>query len=113
MPRFGHGCNARQMRLQSDWLQALSASETPARRARFTCYWSHCDNVAFPASTGTLDGADNRHVRGRAHVDLVYASEILTEVLSGVAGPAGLAANVRSPASTTPASIVASSRTSR
>lgn len=63
--------NARQMRQMSDWLQRLEAVEPPARRARFSCYYSHCDNIVFPPSTATLPGANNVHVPGHAHVHLV------------------------------------------
>jgi hypothetical protein len=58
------------MQQLSRWLQTLAPRETAARRARFTCFYSHCDNIVFPPSTATLPGADNRHVPGHAHVHL-------------------------------------------
>ena len=58
--RFAHARNTRQMRLRGSWTTALREAETPARRALFTCYWSHCDNVVFPASTATLPGVHDR-----------------------------------------------------
>lgn len=73
--------NARQMRLDNAWLRALAAAEPAARRARFTCFYSHCDNIVFPASSATLPGADNRHLRGRAHVHLLRDPAVLAEVL--------------------------------
>lgn len=63
--------NARQMRRDSRWLQALRGREPQGLAARFTCFWSHCDNIVFPASTATLPGADNRHLPGTAHVQMV------------------------------------------
>jgi triacylglycerol esterase/lipase EstA (alpha/beta hydrolase family) len=70
LARFAMTRNARQMQQLSRWLQTLAPRETAARRARFTCFYSHCDNIVFPPSTATLPGADNRHVPGHAHVHL-------------------------------------------
>jgi pimeloyl-ACP methyl ester carboxylesterase len=86
--RAGHTTNARQMRLGSPWLQALAADETPGQWQRFTCFWSHCDNIVFPASSATLPGADNRHLEAVAHVDLVNRREVLAEVLARAGEPA-------------------------
>jgi triacylglycerol esterase/lipase EstA (alpha/beta hydrolase family) len=99
--RAGHTTNARQMRLRSPWLQALVDAESPGQRHRFTCFWSHCDNIVFPASSATLPGADNRHLEAVAHVDLVNRREVLAEVIERVNDPAraplthGLARPVR------------------
>ena len=87
MARFGFSAKARQMRVGSPWLKALAAAETPARRARFTCFYGHADNIVFPATSATLDGADNRHVPGTAHVQMVFAAPVLAEVLRQVAAP--------------------------
>lgn len=70
-----------QMQLLSPFLRQLAHAESPARRARWTCYWSVCDNIVFPASTATLPGALNRAVPGLPHVALAHAPEILDEVL--------------------------------
>ncbi len=68
--------NSLQMRQASAWL-AENASDLPQDFAKYcTCYFSHCDNIVFPASTATLAGADNRHVAGFAHVQLVFSNEI-------------------------------------
>lgn len=79
--RLARGLNARQMRLHSDWLAALANSEQPHQRARYTCFFSHCDNIAMPASTGMLTGADNRHVPHQPHVALAFAPEVIDEAL--------------------------------
>jgi hypothetical protein len=42
---------------------------------RTTCFYSHCDNIVFPPSTAMLDGADNRHLVGVAHVHMVNRPE--------------------------------------
>ena len=91
MARFGHTPNARQMQRGHRWLAALAARESAARRARFTCFYGHADNIVFPASTATLPGADNRHLAGVAHVAMAFRPEVFDEVLrllgQAAAGP--------------------------
>lgn len=88
LARFGVTPNGLQMRRANAWLDALQAAE--ARRgsdsayARFTCFYSHCDNIVFPPSTATLVGADNRHVPGSAHVHLADQPEVFDAVWSRV-----------------------------
>jgi triacylglycerol lipase len=79
--RLARAENARQMRENSAWLQALAATEHDGRRRHFTCFYSHCDNISMPASTGVLPGADNRHLPGEPHVALAYAPEVWAEVM--------------------------------
>jgi pimeloyl-ACP methyl ester carboxylesterase len=76
--------NGRQMQMQSDWLRRLERGGEDERNAKFTCWYSNCDNIAFPASTGTLPGADNRLVRGAAHVDLGFRGEVMAESLARI-----------------------------
>ncbi|MBI5255020.1 MAG: permease [Burkholderiales bacterium] len=87
LARFALSANGRQMRRHSPWLLALAAAEPAARRERFTCFYSHCDNIVFPAGTACLPGADNRHLAATAHVQLVARPEILNEVLRRVGAP--------------------------
>lgn len=84
--RFGSSPNTLDMRPDSPLQQRLAACETPDVRARFTCFYSHCDNIVFPPSTGTLVGADNRHVPAVAHVHLVNHPAVLAEALRRRAG---------------------------
>lgn len=63
--------NARQMRPGSAWLEAQRAVEPPGLGTRLTCYYSHTDNIVFPAGTATYTGADNRHLRATPHVAMV------------------------------------------
>ena len=84
LARFGAGANARQMRRGSGWLAALAAREAPQRLARFTCFYSHADNLVMPASSAMLEGADNRHLDGVAHVQMVFDPAVLNEVLRRV-----------------------------
>ena len=81
LARFAMTRNARQMQQLSGWLQTLAQREPASRAARFTCFYSHCDNIVFPPSTATLDGADNRHLSGVAHVHMASRPEPLAEVL--------------------------------
>ena len=85
----GRGDNIRQMRLGSEWLARLAAGESAASRARFTCFWSHCDNIVFPTRGATLPGADNRHLPVTPHVQMVEHPAVFDEVLRIVTGSSG------------------------
>lgn len=74
--RFSHTTNGMQMRLDSPWLQALAASEGAAQRALFSCWYSDCDNIVYPARSATLDGADNHLLHGLGHVHMLYAPQV-------------------------------------
>ncbi len=76
--------NVREMQRESPWLTALSGSEAVPLRQRFICYYSHCDNIVFPASTATLAGADNRHLRGVAHVQMVEHPQVFQAALASI-----------------------------
>lgn len=75
LARFAFTHNARQMQQMSGWLQALGQREPLHRAAQFTCFYGHCDNIVFPPATGTLPGADNRHIPGTAHVQMADRPE--------------------------------------
>ncbi len=79
--RFSCSPNTRQMRRGSAWLEDLAATENDSRRAKFTCYFSHCDNIVFPASTASLPGARNIHLPGCAHVHMARDEGIFQELL--------------------------------
>jgi len=100
--RFGFAPNTRQMRLASRWQQGLASREPAQRFNRFTCFYGHCDNIVFPASTATLPGADNRHLAGIAHVHMAHHDEVFNEVLRWVGSESDGAAERLSPG-TTPA----------
>lgn len=76
--RFSHTPNGRQMRLAGEWTSQLGQDSASAR---FVCWYSNCDNVVFPASTATLPGADNRLVRGAAHIELAFEPCVFDHVL--------------------------------
>ncbi|MDB5998476.1 MAG: permease [Rhizobacter sp.] len=106
LARFGSAPSTAQMRLASAWLSDLQATEPASQEQRFTCFYSHCDNVVFPASTATLPGADNRHLPAAAHVDMAFHDEVFEAVLERTALDQAAGSKRRSPGSTTPASIV-------
>lgn len=79
--RFSRTVNGRQMRLDGEWVRALAPG---ASQARFTCWYSNCDNIVFPAPTATLAGADNRLVRGVAHVELAFEPQVFAHALEAL-----------------------------
>lgn len=82
LARFGTTPNARQLQLESPWLKKLARGEADAPHGLpMHCFFSDCDNVVFPPSVATLPGAENRLLRGWAHVDLLEAPELLDAVL--------------------------------
>lgn len=82
LARFAFSLNGHQMRSGSPWITELNAgpSRTPDD-VPFVCYYSHCDNIVFPAVTATLPGADNRHLVGWAHVSMLGSLQLFDEVL--------------------------------
>jgi triacylglycerol esterase/lipase EstA (alpha/beta hydrolase family) len=86
LARFAITRNSRQMLQQSPWLGTLAAREPLHRRARLTCFYSHCDNIVFPPATATLPGADNRHLPAVAHVQMVDSPEPWDELQQLLAG---------------------------
>ncbi len=71
-----YSLNGTQMHRASSWLRE-NVSHLPRDFSKIcTCYYSHCDNIVFPATTATLTGADNRHIVGYAHVQLVFSDDI-------------------------------------
>jgi triacylglycerol lipase len=92
LARFAFTRNGQQMQIKSPWLEALAATETTARRAKFTCFFSHCDNIVFPASTASLPGANNVHLSGCAHVHMARNEVIFQELWrrSGAASDSNL-----------------------
>ncbi|MDB5965279.1 MAG: alpha/beta fold hydrolase [Polaromonas sp.] len=88
LARFGHGHNGRQMRLSSPWQAQLDQDMPAGRHALFTCWYSNTDNIVFPASAATLPGADNRLVRGAAHVQMAFLPVVMDQTLALLNGRA-------------------------
>ena len=77
LARWSHLPNGRQMRQDSPWLLSLQQAWTPHQAQQFTCWYSNCDNIVMPPSTATLPGADNRLLRGAAHVSLAFQPPVI------------------------------------
>lgn len=104
LARYGRTINSREMAQRSPWLHQLAERSPAARNALFTCFYGHCDNIVFPASTGTLPGADNRHIPATAHVHMAFQDIVFSEVsrwLEPGESGAGIAAPTR-PATAAP-----------
>ena len=83
--RFSRAVNGRQMSLAGEWVQGLLRAEPAARAGLFTCWYSNCDNIVFPAGTAALAGADNRFVSGVAHVQMAFHPAVMEACLAEIA----------------------------
>lgn len=81
LARYSTRPAGRQMRLGSDWLQALAAAEPESRAALFVCWYSACDNIVFPAHTAALAGAEHRWVPHLAHVQMAQDPAVIAACL--------------------------------
>lgn len=79
---LGLGRNVRQMRLDSDWLQALAQSETAGTRRHFTVIFSHDDNVVVPQAFQTLPDAEIIEFSGLGHLTLAMDQQVWEAVES-------------------------------
>lgn len=87
MARYGLGRNVSQMRLDSDWLQALASREAAATCAPFTVILSHHDNIVAPQSIQTLARARTIEISGRGHLELAYDRAVWSHVADAIAAP--------------------------
>lgn len=78
--RWGHGQNAAQMRRHSGWLRSLASFEAGSPPP-LTCFYSHGDNIVFPASTASMPDADNLHLQAVGHVRMVDHPQVWSETL--------------------------------
>jgi len=82
---FSRSVNGQQMALGGEWVRQLQQEEPAARAARFTCWYSNCDNIVFPAGTAMLPGADNRLVEGVAHMQMAFHPTVVRACLEEIA----------------------------
>ncbi|MEO8060648.1 MAG: alpha/beta fold hydrolase [Burkholderiales bacterium] len=87
LARYGRTVNSREMALNSPWLNQMAKQHKPSRNALFTCFYSNCDNIVFPAVAGMLAGADNRHLAATAHVHMAFQPEVFNEVSRWLRSP--------------------------
>jgi pimeloyl-ACP methyl ester carboxylesterase/uncharacterized membrane protein len=74
--------NTHQMQRLGTWTQQLAKDEAPERYAKFTCWYSNCDNIVVPTSTAMLPGADNRLVTAQGHVSMAFSQRVMHESLA-------------------------------
>jgi triacylglycerol esterase/lipase EstA (alpha/beta hydrolase family) len=77
LARFSHTLNGAQMKSGSEWLHNLKVNEKKLQKVQLTCFFSNCDNIVFPVSSAKLEGADNRLVLSRGHVDMAHDPEVI------------------------------------
>ncbi|MET0382056.1 MAG: permease [Burkholderiaceae bacterium] len=80
LARLATSRSARQMRDDGPWLMGLGAAMTAELAATFTCWWSACDQIVYPAPTAELRGGEGRRIRGVAHLALIGREEIWSEL---------------------------------
>jgi triacylglycerol lipase len=73
--------NTQQMQRFSAWTQQLAKDEPATRYAKFTCFYSNCDNIVVPTSTAMLPGADNRLVTAQGHVSMAFDEQVVRDSL--------------------------------
>lgn len=81
LARFGYSANSRQMLPNASWLGQLSQYEASVVMPKFTCVFSNCDNIVFPASTALLPYADAVHIPACAHVQMADHPRSFEEVM--------------------------------
>lgn len=83
--RFGGGANARQMHRGSAFLRELCENEGEEGPAcGVTSIYSPHDNLVAPQDTSRLAWAKNIAIRGRGHIDILSAPELIRIVLQEV-----------------------------
>jgi pimeloyl-ACP methyl ester carboxylesterase len=74
--------NTHQMQRLGAWTQQLAKDEPADRYAKFTCWYSNCDNIVVPTSTAMLPAADNRFVTAQGHVSMAFSQRVMQESLA-------------------------------
>jgi pimeloyl-ACP methyl ester carboxylesterase len=72
--------NARQMRMDGDWMTALAANEPPTLPGLITSWWSECDQIVYPPPTAVFPGSEAKQLRGVGHIALTGREEIWNEI---------------------------------
>ncbi len=84
LARLLTGANVRQMRVESDWLAKLNATEPDSQHPPLVSIFSHHDNIVAPQETSRLAWADNRTFTGLGHMALLYAPQCQAEVIKAL-----------------------------
>ena len=73
LARFGRGTNARQMRVDSVWLQSLA---NPSASVDSIVVYSPHDNFVLPQTNLLLPGAETRRIDGLGHLAMLYSPRV-------------------------------------
>ena len=74
--------NTHQMQRLGAWTTQLAKDEPAGRDAKFTCWYSNCDNIVVPTSTAMLPDSDNRLVTAEGHVSMAFNAQVMQESLA-------------------------------
>jgi triacylglycerol lipase len=80
IPQHAPSPNGRQMAWGSDWLQQLSATETPAIRGLFRIALTPQDNIVYPQRAQTLPGITPTVFEGIGHVQMCLDPNVIAWV---------------------------------
>ncbi len=80
LARLAMAANARQMRVDSDWMAALAAREPPTLGGLITSWWSECDQIVYPPPTAVYPGSEAKQLRGVGHIALTAREEVWNEI---------------------------------
>lgn len=83
--RLGLGCNARQMRPDSDFLRALNAAPEPVP---FVCVAASDDNLIVPRASPLLPGWPSIRIERVGHLAMLNDARVLEAVMEAVSHPA-------------------------
>ena len=78
--RLGCGRNAREMRLESEWLRRLNAGPSPP--IPVASVWSRDDEIVTPPDTSRLAGARETIVTGLGHLAMVFSPTVLARLVA-------------------------------
>lgn len=80
----GRGRNARQMRLDSRWLERLNADETGPAPVPIASVFSYHDNIVAPQESARLGHAATVALHGVGHLEMVFSPRVLKRVLEEI-----------------------------
>lgn len=80
LARLALAANARQMRVESEWMGSLAAREPSTLAGIITSWWSECDQIVYPPPTAVFPGSEAKQLRGVGHIALTGREEIWNEI---------------------------------
>ena len=80
LARLAMAVNARQMRVDSEWITGLAGREPPTLPGLITSWWSECDQIVYPPPTAVYPGSEAKQLRGVGHIELPAREEVWNEI---------------------------------